>query len=52
VGDYPHVQAGSEINSDYAVDSQTPHCNGAYGVAQAIARTRTVPHIPSDFASV
>jgi len=41
-GDYPQGEAGSEINSDYAVDSQNPHCDEARGATAGILRTRKV----------
>jgi hypothetical protein len=28
-GDYPQAWPGSEINSGYAADSQSPHCDEA-----------------------
>jgi hypothetical protein len=40
--DYPQAWPGSEINSDYAVDSQSPHCDEAYDRTAGIPRTRTV----------
>jgi len=40
--DYPQARPGSEINSGYAVDSQSPHCDEASGSAPGILRTRTV----------
>jgi hypothetical protein len=48
VGDYPQEGPGSEINSDYAVDSQSLHCDEARVVSASILRTRTVR---SDFAA-
>ncbi|CAI8928001.1 hypothetical protein EMIT0357P_40462 [Pseudomonas marginalis] len=39
---YPQAGTGSEINSDYAVDSQSLHCHEACGSAVGIPRTRTV----------
>jgi hypothetical protein len=40
--DYPQVRAGSEINSDYAGDSQRSHRHEACGETPVITRTRTV----------
>ncbi|MGV2893490.1 MULTISPECIES: hypothetical protein [unclassified Pseudomonas] len=42
--DYPQAWPGSEINSGYAVDSQSPPCDEAMGMTPGVLRTRKVRH--------
>jgi hypothetical protein len=41
-GDYPQLWRASEINSDYALDSQSPHYDEARHDTPGIRRTRKV----------